>query len=189
MRRLARWDYRINVPYARLNSTFPRARSGAAMVGVVEDTVNAAATLQNAVHVNNSIWLPAVDVDGVLRVKVIASQRGATSAAVDNIGSLSMGWNPVGPAGPRFLFEKPSAVGHGERGDQHRLRLRDDARACGSRRRRRGRPVHVAAGMAVMDAGPLALRATAREPSFHSPAAGFESSVPRVAMDHLGTAA
>ena len=34
------------------------------------------------------------------------SQCGVTYATVDNIGSLSMGWNPVGPAGPRFLFER-----------------------------------------------------------------------------------
>ncbi len=111
---LAGWDYRVNVPYVRFNPTLPRARSGAAMVGVVEDTVNAAATLQNAVHVNNSIWLFAVDIDGALRFKVLPSRRSATSAAVDNIGSLATGWNPVGPAGPRFRLEKPSAVVLGE---------------------------------------------------------------------------
>ena len=106
----AGWDYRINVPYIRFNPTYARARSGAAMVGVIEDTTNAAETLQNALHVNNSIWLFAVDVDGVLRFKVLPSRRSATSAAVDNVGSLSTGWNVVGPAGPRFHVEKPSAV-------------------------------------------------------------------------------
>ncbi|MGH7358685.1 MAG: hypothetical protein ACREJR_07725 [Candidatus Rokuibacteriota bacterium] len=63
------WDYRINLPWVRLNSTYFRARSGAAMVGVVEDTTNAATTLQNAVHVDNSIWLFAVDVGGVVRIQ------------------------------------------------------------------------------------------------------------------------
>ncbi len=107
---LAGWDYRINVPYVRLNPTYFRNRSAAAMVGVVEDTTHAAETLDQSLHVNNAIWLFSVDAGGVLRFKVLPSRRSATSSAVENVSSLSADWYPVGPAGTLFKVEKPSAV-------------------------------------------------------------------------------
>ena len=104
------WDYRINLPYVRLLPTYPSARSGAAMVGVIEDTTFAATTLQESLHVNNSIWLFAVDQGGILRFKVLPSHRSTISSEVENVTSLSDGWYPVGPSGTTFLVEKPCAV-------------------------------------------------------------------------------
>lgn len=106
------WDYRINLPYTSLSATNPRARSGAAMVGVVEDATYA--TLQVAQHVNNSIWLFAVDASGGMRFKVLPSRRSLTSNAVENVTSLATGWYPVGPRGTTFVVEKPTAVVLGE---------------------------------------------------------------------------
>jgi hypothetical protein len=106
------WDYRINLPATRLSATSPQLRSSAAMVGVIEDAAHT--TLQAAQHVNNAIWLFAVDAGGAMRFKVLPSRRSLTSNAVENVGSLGSDWHVVGPRGATFVKETPAAAVIGE---------------------------------------------------------------------------
>ena len=106
------WDYRINLPATRLVAAGAQLRSSAAMVGVVEDAAHT--TLQDAQHVNNSVWVFAVDAGGVMRFKVLPSRRSLTSNAVENVGSLTAGWGVVGSREVVFVKEKPAAVVVGE---------------------------------------------------------------------------
>lgn len=120
------WDYRVNLPSTQFLRAALGPGSGAAMVGVVEETQtpltadcsesNAGSdTLKCNSHVNNAIWLFRVAWTGRMYFKILPSRRQPGSSTVTNVENLSSGWQEVGSAGgPLFVVEKPAVVAVGE---------------------------------------------------------------------------